>query len=255
MTSAPKQAAVEKAAALLRTTKYAVAFTGAGISTPSGIPDFRSTHTGLWEHSDPMEVASLTSFRRNPENLYNWLRPLAGQMRAVKPNPAHTGLAQLETAGLLKAIVTQNIDGLHQKAGSLNVIEVHGSLTRLECLRCRRTYPADDFFDSYLASGELPRCEGCRSILKPSITLFEEMLPEKAWNQAERTCRRADLILVVGSSLEVTPAAYLPMYALENNAALIINNLTRTPLDDRAEVLLPWDTAEVLPELVSLLRP
>lgn len=253
MTTDAQQEALEKAAALIRMSKYAVAFTGAGVSTPSGIPDFRSENTGLWTQTDPMQVASLTTFRRRPEKLYDWLRPLVGKMRQVMPNPAHTGLAQLENAGLLKTIITQNIDGLHQKAGSCNVIEVHGSLTRLDCLRCRRSYPADNFFESYLINGDLPRCPSCRSILKPSITLFEEMLPEKAWDQAERACRRADLMFVVGSSLEVTPAAYLPMYALENDATLIINNLTHTPLDSRATALLPWDAADAVPALAALL--
>lgn len=253
MTASIPNTTFEQAAALIRSSNYAYAFTGAGISTPSGIPDFRSTHTGLWEQNDPMEVASLTAFRRHPEKFYNWLRPLAVQILQALPNPAHTGLARLEKAGLLKAVITQNIDGLQQKAGSKNVIEVHGSMTRLECQRCHRSYPAESYTGAFIRSGELPRCDTCRSILKPSITLFEEMLPQKAWDEAERVSRKADLVLVVGSSLEVTPAAYLPMYSLENGARLMIINLTHTPLDRQAELLLPGDAAIILPEILSIL--
>jgi NAD-dependent deacetylase len=248
-----KEKAVLQAAEFIRAAKYAVAFTGAGISTPSGIPDFRSANTGLWMKNDPLEVASLTAFRRRPEVFFNWLRPLARDILQAEPNPAHTGLVRLENGGWLKAIVTQNIDGLHQKAGARNVIEVHGSMTRLECPACRQEYPAVDFADTFVSDGVIPRCGNCGNILKPSITLFEEMLPQKAWDQAEWACRRADLVLVVGSSLEVTPAAYLPMYALDNDARLIINNLTRTPLDSRADVLLPWDAAEVIPAIADRL--
>ncbi len=254
MSDPARTGALERAAELLRAASYAVAFTGAGISTPSGIPDFRSSNTGLWMKNDPLEVASLTAFRTRPEAFFNWLRPLAGGILRASPNPAHSGLARLEIAGYLKAIITQNIDGLHQKAGAERVIEVHGSLARLECLRCGRTYPAQDFSQEFISTGIIPRCRRCQTILKPSITLFEENLPQKAWDEAERACRRADLVLVVGSSLEVTPAAYLPMYALEADARLIINNLTGTPLDRRADVLLPWDAAEVVPAIAGLLQ-
>ncbi len=249
-----KTSALERAAELLRSSEYAVAFTGAGISTPSGVPDFRSANTGLWMKNDPIEVASLTAFRRRPEVFFNWLRPLASQILQASPNPAHSGLARLEKNGNLKAIITQNIDGLHQKGGAENVIEVHGSLAWLECPRCERTYPAREFSEEFISAGTIPRCLHCGAILKPSITLFEEMLPQKAWDDAERACRRADLVLVVGSSLEVTPAAYLPMYALDMDARLIINNLTRTGLDHRADVLLPWDAADVIPAIAALLH-
>ncbi len=248
-----QSAALDRAAELIRSAGYAVAFTGAGISTPSGIPDFRSANTGLWMKNDPMEVASLSAFRRRPEVFFNWLRPLARGILQAKPNPAHYGLAHLENAGRLKAIITQNIDGLHQKAGARNVIEVHGSVARMECLKCGESYPAEQFAGEFMVEGKIPRCARCDAILKPSITLFEEMLPQKAWNQAENACRRADLILVVGSSLEVTPAAYLPMYALENNARLILINLTATPLDRRADVLLRSDAAEAVPAIADKL--
>lgn len=253
MTADRPDTALDRAADLIRAAASAVAFTGAGISTPSGIPDFRSANTGLWMKNDPMEVASVTAFRRRPEVFFNWLRPLARDILQAQPNPAHYGLARLENAGRLKAIITQNIDSLHQKAGSKNVIEVHGSAARLECLKCGAWYPTEDYIGVFITEGNIPRCASCSAILKPSITLFEEMLPQKAWNQAENACRRADLILVVGSSLEVTPAAYLPVYALENHARLIIINLTATPLDRRADVLLRSDAAEVVPLIAEKL--
>jgi NAD-dependent deacetylase len=254
MTDIVDNAALEEAASLIRKSKYVVVFTGAGVSTPSGIPDFRSAHSGLWTKDNPMEVASFSAFRYRPEKFFNWLRPLARNIIQAVPNSAHYGLAKLEHAGYIKSIITQNIDGLHQKAGSTNVIEVHGSMTRLECLRCRRSFPSEDFIDSFINREEIPHCDRCRKILKPCITLFEEMLPEKAWNQAEAACNLADLVLVVGSSLSVTPAAYLPVYAVENNARLIINNLTPTQLDYRAEVLLPWNAVDVIPKIINLLN-
>jgi len=248
-----QQKALEKAADLIRASKFSVAFTGAGISTPSGIPDFRSAGTGLWERTNPFEVASLTAFHRRPEKFFNWLRPLARDAYNAAPNPAHIGLANLEKAGFIKTIITQNIDGLHQKAGAQHVIEIHGSLTRLDCLRCHHSYSTAEYIEPFINQGIIPRCARCEIILKPSVTLFEEMLPQQAWNQAESACLQADLVLVVGSSLEVVPAAYLPMYAIENNARLIINNLTPTPLDQDADVLLSWDTAEVIPGIVAKL--
>ncbi len=252
MSSNLHSAGLQKAADLIRAADYAVAFTGAGISTPSGIPDFRSANTGLWAKNDPFEVASLTAFKHRPEKFFNWLLPLARDIVQARPNPAHTGLARLEAGGYIRALITQNIDGLHQQAGSSDPIELHGSIKRLECLHCRRSYPSDAFLDAFLASGEIPHCDRCHRILKPSITLFEEMLPQKAWDRAEQDCRQADLVLVVGSSLEVTPAAYLPAYALENHAKLIINNLTPTHFDQQADVLLREDAAVTIPKIAVL---
>jgi len=246
------EGAIEKAAALLRSARHAVAFTGAGISTPSGIPDFRSQGSGLWERFDPMEVASLEVFRSHPDRFYDWLRPLLYGIWAAQPNPAHLALAQLETAGILKAVITQNIDNLHQQAGSVTVFEVHGSLRSLSCTRCRITRPSTEFRQSLErgSSGDgLPRCPDCGQVVKPDITLFGEMLPADAWNKAEQHCAQADVVLVVGSSLEVWPAAALPEMALENGAKLIINNLSATHLDSSAQALLKSDVAETLPEL------
>lgn len=243
---------LETAAGLLRSARHAVVFTGAGISTPSGIPDFRSAGSGLWERYDPMEVASLATFRNHPERFYDWLRPLLQGSVAALPNPAHAALAELEAGGILKAVITQNIDNLHQRAGSRNVFEVHGSLRTVTCLYCRETFPSEQFLDQLKENDGMPHCQRCQHVLKPDITLFGEMLPEQTWAEAEAHCAQADVILVAGSSLEVWPAAALPALAVEHGAHLIINNLTPTPLDNRADVLLPIDVAEALPQLARL---
>ncbi len=256
--------ALHAAASLLRSARHAVVFTGAGISTPSGIPDFRSRGTGLWEQSNPMEVASLGVFQSRPERFYNWLRPLLEKIWAADPNPAHIALAQLEAAGFLKAVITQNIDDLHQRAGSQKIYEVHGSLHTISCPGCSRTWPSQQFRAEIESAGEqqvrqppassgLPRCPQCSRVLKPDIVLFGEMLPVDIWQGAEEHCTRADVILVAGSSLEVWPAASLPELAVERGARLIINNLTPTFLDRQAEILLHANVADVLPKIASLI--
>jgi NAD-dependent deacetylase len=248
--------ALAQAAGLLRAARHAVVFTGAGISTPSGIPDFRSKQTGLWERDDPMEVASLGVFQARPEKFYGWLRPLLQGIWSVEPNPAHFALAELEKAGIIKAVVTQNIDNLHHRAGSREIYEVHGSLRTMTCAACGETYPAEQFRAQLEGAGsgadQMPHCPRCSRVLKPDITLFGEMLPADTWLEAEEHCRQADVMLVAGSSLTVFPAASLPELAQESGAHLIINNLTPTPLDRQADVLLRGDVAEVLPRLARL---
>ncbi len=238
--------AVQAVGAYLRSAQHAVVLTGAGISTPSGIPDFRSARTGLWTRDDPMQVASLTAFRHRPEVFFNWLRPLAQKMWQAQPNAAHIALAELEKAGLIQAIITQNIDGLHQQAGAQKVLELHGNAGTATCRSCRKTYPTESFRQSFLEGG-IPRCPSCHSILKPDIVLYEENLPIDVWEEARWYCEQADFMLVVGSSLEVVPAAELPFWAVENHAHLVINTLSSTYLDDRADVLLPFDVTEMMP--------
>jgi len=242
---------IQKAGSLLKSARHAVVLTGAGISTPSGIPDFRSQGSGLWEKDNPMEVASLSAFRRRPEAFFAWLRPLAAQIVKANPNPAHLALADLEKAGLLKAVITQNIDGLHQAAGSQAVLELHGSTRSLTCLSCRKSYLIGLFLEEFVVQGKLPYCRNCGQLLKPDIVLFEEMLPASVWQQAEAHCRQADLVLVVGSSLEVTPASGLPWIAFQHGARLIILNYTPTYLDAHASVVLHADAAEILPQMAD----
>jgi NAD-dependent deacetylase len=241
--------AIKSAANLIRTNGNGVVLSGAGISTPSGIPDFRSPGSGLWSRYNPMEVASLTAFRYHPENFLDWFHPLAKKILLALPNPAHHALVILEKAGYLHTIITQNIDGLHQRAGSKKVLEVHGTLESLSCIGCFQQYPAEKFIPAYIHEGQPPRCLKCGQILKPDVILFEEQLPRDTWHKALNACMDCDVILVVGSSLEVTPVATLPLTALDNHAKLIIINHYPTYLDPRAEVLIRGDVADILPQI------
>jgi len=244
-------AAIEDAAELFRQAKRIVVLTGAGISSPSGIPDFRSEGSGLWSRAEPMEVASLTTFRISPERFFNWFRPLAGQIFNARPNAAHKALAELENAGYKITVVTQNIDGLHQKAGSVQVVEMHGSLRTLSCTQCFKKVGSDPFLQSYIGEGKIPQCLSCNGILKPDVILFGEQLPQSAWLEAQRATRQCDLMLVAGSSLEVLPVAGLPMQALDRGAHLIVINNTSTYVNVRADVVLMDDVACIIPEITN----
>lgn len=239
------------AAEILRGSQRGVVLTGAGISTPSGIPDFRSANTGLWGKYDPFEVASLASFRYHPEKFFSWLRILASNISTAQPNPAHTGIARLEKAGYIQTVVTQNIDALHQRAGSSNVLEVHGSMSTLTCVRCYKQVNAQGYTQAYLDHGELPHCPDCDGLLKPDVILFGEQMPVRTWLRAQEACKKCDLMIVAGSSLEVLPVAGLPMRAIENGAHLIIINRSNTYLDVRADVVFSEDVAEVIPTIVT----
>ena len=244
-------AAVSKAAELLCNAHHAVAMTGAGFSTPSGIPDFRTAGSGLWSKYLPMEVASLTTFRHNPELFFAWFRPFASHMFNSLPNPAHLAMSRLETAGYIQAVVTQNIDGLHTRSGSRNVFEIHGTLNTLTCVGCFEKIDSTGIIDLYLETGEIPRCPKCQAILKPDIILFEEQLPAQVWLKADKEIARCDLLIVAGSSLEVLPAARLPVRALEAGAKLVIINKTETFVDVRADVILRGDVADFLPMIAK----
>ncbi len=239
------------AANLIRKSHRTVSLTGAGISTPSGIPDFRSPQVGLWNRYDPMEVASLSAFRHNPQQFYQWLHPLAIQMYAAQPNQAHLALAKMQNNGCLSVIITQNIDGLLTRAGATQVLEVHGSLETMTCTSCFHHYPSQLYVDEYIRNCAIPHCQLCGSILKPDVILYEEQMPVETWYKAEEASRHCELMLVAGTSLEVMPSAKLPMQALENGARLIIVNNEETYLDIRAEVLIHADVAEILPEIAK----
>ncbi len=242
---------ISRAARLLRRSRYPIALTGAGISTPSGIPDFRSPGTGLWETTNPMQVASIHAFRRHPEAFYDWIRPLAKTLSEAKPNLGHVALAKLETQGYLKAIITQNIDDLHQQAGSTEVLEVHGHLRSATCIDCYRIQPADDLIEDFLASGVIPRCPDCGGVMKPNVVLFGEQLPAEVVNAAMSHIHSADLMLIAGSSLEVVPVSRLPMRIRRHGGRLIVVNRTPTYADDAADVVIHGDVAEVLPRIAS----
>jgi len=245
---------IQRAAQMIRTARHVVVITGAGMSTPSGIPDFRSAGSGLWTQDDPMLVASLTAFRRRPERFFNWLHSLAEPIWNASPNPAHQALAEMEQDGYIKAVITQNIDRLHQKAGSQEVIELHGSLATLTCPRCQTQGDAGDHITAFIQRGQLPYCPSCQALMKPDIILFEEALPFDAWDAAQIHCEKADLVVVAGSSLEVSPANQLPLYALQHDAGLIINTYSPTYLDDKAQIILRGDVATILPQIAAYLH-
>lgn len=251
MSTSPRDAAFRRAVDLLKVAQHVVVLTGAGSSTPSGIPDFRSAGSGLWTRYLPMEVASLTSFRQNPERFFEWLRPLASHMLNAEPNASHVALAELEKMGYLHTIITQNIDGLHQRAGSQQVLEVHGTLNTLTCIGCYQQYPTDAFIDDYLDHGNIPYCHECQRILKPDVVLFEEQLPAETWVQARQAALACDLLVVAGSSLQVMPVAGLPMKAIENHADVIVINQSGTYVDDRAASVLTGDVAELIPAMLA----
>jgi NAD-dependent deacetylase len=247
------QREIERAAALIVNSKYVVALTGAGISTPSGVPDFRSPGSGLWEKVNPLLIASSFSFRLQPQVFYEWARPLARKLLEAEPNPAHRALAELEEMGLLKAVITQNIDNLHQKAGSKRVLELHGNMRQATCLKCHKVVSAQGMIERFLEEGEVPYCS-CGGLLKPNVVLVGEQLPRwvllEAWGEAER----CDLMLVVGSSLEIVPAAEIPFVARRRGARAIVVNYQPTPLDSQADVVIHQDVAEMLPRIIGECR-
>ena len=230
----------EKAKELIKlvlSSSNAVAMTGAGISTESGIPDYRSPGTGLWEKMD-RSVVSLDGFLKNPTQYYSYAIELYPIRQSAKPNPAHYLLAELEKRELLKGVITQNIDGLHQEAGSGNVCELHGSLRQAVCLGCSLLYPMGEVMQM-VVSGENPHlCTKCKGVLKPNAVFFGEILPNIPWKKALEVTQMTDLFLVFGSSLQVSPANILPDIALRGGARLIIVNLTPTPYDEESALVV-----------------
>jgi NAD-dependent deacetylase len=245
---------IEEIVLMFRRSQRAIAFTGAGISTPSGIPDFRSPHSGLWTNVDPLAVASIYGFRQNPESFYRWVYPLVHVCHEAQPNPAHYALARLEAMGKLRALITQNIDMLHTKAGSRVIHELHGHMREATCIHCFTVYDAVPIMEKFLEDRVIPLCEKCGSVLKPNVILFGEQLPFRVFQAAQDVARRADLMLVVGSSLEVAPASDLPLLAMRNSAKLVIINLDPTHLDSVAAAVIHADAAEVLPLIVDCLE-
>jgi NAD-dependent deacetylase len=237
---------------LIHHANHMVAFTGAGHSTSSGIPDFRSPSSGLWAKDNPMLVASIWAFRLNPKAFYRWIRPVAQLLLNATPNPAHVALAELEEMGILKTVITQNIDNLHQRAGSRRVLELHGHMREATCIRCYTEVPVDPILEQQVLSGEVPHCR-CGGVLKPNVILFGEQLPIRVLNQAMVEARQSDLMLVAGSSLSVAPAADIPFVAVESGAKAIIVNFQPTTFDQHTDVTIHGDVAEVLPRIVDAL--
>jgi NAD-dependent deacetylase len=241
-------------AELIGSARSVVALTGAGISVPSGIPDFRSPGTGLWERYDPMEVAHISVWRREPALFWGFYGQRFAVLEGKRPNGAHYALAELERRGLLAGVITQNIDGLHAAAGTRDPIEVHGSVATASCLSCGAGYPLPEARRRLAADAEgIPRCD-CGRPLKPDVVLFGELLPEAAIERAYELAARADVLLCVGSSLEVWPVAELPQVTLDSGGALAIVTIGPTPYDHRASVKLAGDVVEELEAVLSALR-
>ncbi|HET7856089.1 MAG TPA: NAD-dependent deacylase [Gaiellaceae bacterium] len=238
-------------AALIRDRGPCVVLTGAGVSTESGIPDFRSP-TGIWAEFDPLEYASLDAFRRDPAKVWRFYAPRFAMLADAEPNAAHVALAQLERRGLVRAVVTQNIDLLHERAGSRDVVEVHGSIRTSTCPGCGAVYPLAEVVE-LLGSSDAPACPACGAVLKPDVVFFGEQLPEAAIDRAYELARGAGVLLVVGSTLEVWPVAELPLTTLAAGGAVAIVNKGPTALDGKAELKIDSSAGETLAEVVTAL--
>jgi NAD-dependent deacetylase len=224
MKAQPQEITPGKLAALIRRSRKAVALTGAGISVESGIPDFRSPG-GLWERFDPLEYATIQAFRKNPAKVWELLKEMDQVITAARPNPAHYALAELEARGKLLGIITQNVDHLHQAAGSQKVVEYHGNALRFVCDTCRGHHPRET-----LDFEQTPLYCHCGGLIRPDVVFFGEPIPREAKKEADSLASTCDLLLIIGTSGEVSPANYLPGFAQGNGALIVENNLEPTRL-------------------------
>jgi NAD-dependent deacetylase len=234
-------AGARKLADLLRRSTNAVALTGAGVSVPSGIPDFRSPGTGLWEKVDPMEVAHIDAFHRDPQRFWQFYSQRFLALHDKRPNAAHAALAELERNGLLRGVITQNVDRLHGLAGSRRVVEVHGSIEQSLCVVCGTRVGLAEVMRIVSGGQTTPECEACGAALKPDVVLFGELLPEEAIDDAQALAANSDLMLCVGSSLEVYPIAALPSLTQAAGGQIAVITQGPTPYDDAAAVKLEAD--------------
>ena len=246
---------IETVAAIVRSSKKIVVFTGAGISTESGIPDFRSPG-GIWDKYDPSELTyqKFLSSQASREKYWARQKDLWPVIAAAQPNAGHLAIAELHRMGKLDCVITQDGDGLHQRSGvpAEKVIELHGTWTRALCLSCGRKYPSAEIQVRLEAGEKVPTCEACGGIMKPDVIQFGQAMPEKETAEAQRRAGSCDLFLVCGSSLVVYPAAEMPLTAKEAGAKLVIINLMRTPHDEYADVVINDKIGVVLPEIVAL---
>jgi len=243
--------AIKKAAEAIRRSGNLISLTGAGISVESGIPDFRSAG-GLWEKYDPSIYATIETFKKDPRMSWDMIFDMIGVTADAEPNPGHYALAELESLGYLKGIITQNIDNLHQRAGSTRVVEYHGNATRLECLGCHGRFGMESF---NIAEKEIPRCPKCNRILKPAVIFFGEMIPRSALLDSNVLTQMADAVLVVGTSAIVYPAAGIPFEAKKNGAVIIEVNVERTPFSSHiTDIFIEGQAGEMLPLLVRAVK-
>ena len=246
-------AGVLRLAELVRGSRSTVVLTGAGVSVPSGIPDFRTPETGLWAKVDPMEVAHIDVFERDPARFWSYYRPRFESLGDKQPNAAHEALAELERQGLIEGVITQNIDRLHGAAGSRNVVEVHGSIETSSCRSCAASYGLDEMDALFDADG-VAFCRACEGPVKPDVVLFGEMLPQGAMDSAQELAEGAELLICVGSSLAVYPVAGLPAVTLERGGRLAIVTKGPTPYDGDAVLKLEGEVDAELGALAAALR-
>jgi NAD-dependent deacetylase len=244
---------VDSLAELVRTHQPCVVLTGAGMSTESGIPDFRSP-TGLWAQFDPLEYGSISAFREDPRRVWEFYAPRFAMLTEAEPNDGHRALAELEQRGFVRAVITQNIDRLHERAGSRDVVEVHGSIRTSSCRGCGAVYPLDEVLPLIETHGA-PPCPACGTILKPDVVFFGELLPTDAIERAATLAAEARSMLVVGSTLEVHPVGALPLDTLAAGGELAIVNRGPTALDDRASLRIDAGAGETLRALADALSP
>lgn len=244
--------ATERLAEMIRGSRSTVALTGAGISVPSGIPDFRTPETGLWAKVDPMEVAHIDVFERDPARFWSYYRPRFQSLADKRPNRAHEALAELERRGLIEGVITQNIDRLHRAGGSENVVEVHGSIETSSCRRCAASFELEQVEELFDERG-VALCSSCGGPVKPDVVLFGELLPESAVARARDLAERAKLMVCIGSSLIVHPVAGLPQLTLEQGGRLAIVTRGATPYDDEAELKLEGEVEVELEALLAAL--
>jgi len=242
----------QRLAKMIVASNKVVALTGAGVSTESGIPDFRGPN-GLWKRIDP-SLVTIHSFRFFPGIFWYFMVENAGLILKAKPNKAHYALAELERMGRLSSVITQNVDGLHQKAGSKNVIELHGNMREAACLSCGYVIPLKEALKMAKRSYFSPLCKKCGGLIKPNVVLFNEPLPREALEKAIWESRTCDLMLVAGTSLQVYPAASLPEYAKLRGAKVAIINEEPTPFDENADVVIRAKVGEALPAIVDLVK-
>ena len=245
---------IRQAAELIKKSDYIVAFTGAGISVESGIPDFRSPG-GLWEKFNPMEYAEYSTFLTHPEKYWTMHKELRDIVINAEPNPAHKALAILEHEyNKLKAVVTQNVDFLHSRAGNTKVFEIHGSTQTSHCLSCNKEFYYTEV-EEFLDKGQLPpRCPQCNGLIKTNTVLFGEQLPYNVLEQSREEIMSADLLIVIGSSLTVYPAAALPSIAVQSGARLLIVNKEITPMDTYADVAIQGMAGVIMPRILTVLE-
>jgi len=230
-----------------------VVLTGAGISVPSGIPDFRTPETGLWANVEPMEVAHIDVFEGDPERFWSYYRPRFQSLGDKRPNDAHRALAELECRGLIEAVITQNIDRLHRAAGSREVVEMHGTIGSSTCRSCGAGFAIEQVEDLFDGRG-VAICADCGGAVKPDVVLFGELLPAGAMERAQELAATADLMLCIGSSLVVHPVAGLPQLTLEQGGRLAIVTAGPTPYDELAEIKLDGDVVAELADTLEVLQ-